>query len=101
MADVTDTNFGPKLRSRKEGAAVAQISWQFAVPCLIVRSISDTASGSSLVDYYKFVKIAARNSSGFVAETITQLKKLGPALPKPPASAISTPSPLPMPAWSA
>lgn len=70
-----------------EGAAVAQVSWQFGVPCLIVRSISDTASGSSLVDYYKFVKIAARNSSSLVAETITQLDKLGPAPPEPPAAA--------------
>ena len=70
-----------------EGGAVAQICWQLGVPCLIIRSISDTASGSSLIDYYKFVKIAARNSSALVAETITQLIKLGPAPPKPSGTA--------------
>jgi adenosylhomocysteine nucleosidase len=62
-----------------EGAAVAQISWQFGVPCLVIRSISDTASGSSLVDYYKFVKIAARNSSNLVARMVAQLSRPEPA----------------------
>ena len=70
-----------------EGAAVAQVSWQFGVPCLVIRSISDTADGSSLVDYYEFVKIAARNSSALVAETVTQLGRLGPAPSAPPAAA--------------
>lgn len=61
-----------------EGAAVAQISWQFRVPCLVIRSISDTANGSSLPDYYKFVKVAARNSSNLVVRTIAELLKLEP-----------------------
>ena len=56
-----------------EGAAVAQVCWQFRVPCLVVRSVSDRADGGAIVEYDKFVKLAAANSSLFVSELVFQL----------------------------
>lgn len=56
-----------------EGAAVAQICWQFQVPCLVIRSISDRADGTAHLDYARFVKIAAENSSRLVEKTLAEL----------------------------
>ena len=66
-----------------EGAAVAQICWQFRMPCLIVRSVSDRADGGAILDYDKFVKLAAANSSLFVSELVFQLGRI----PQPPEPA--------------
>jgi adenosylhomocysteine nucleosidase len=62
-----------------EGAAVAQICWQYETPCLVVRSLSDRADGTAYLDYEKFVKVAAENSSALVAEMVSELRKLPPA----------------------
>ena len=56
-----------------EGAAIAQICWQQGVPCLIIRSISDSADAKADGDYEKFHKIAARNSAKLVGEIVKQL----------------------------
>lgn len=66
-----------------EGAAVAQICWQFQVPCLVIRSISDRADGTAPLEYARFLKIAAENSSRLVEKTLGELPPLD-----------STPSPL-------
>ncbi|MGD2173934.1 MAG: 5'-methylthioadenosine/adenosylhomocysteine nucleosidase [Candidatus Brocadiaceae bacterium] len=49
-----------------EGAAVAQVCWQFGVPCLVVRSVSDRADEEAGVDLQKFLQTAAQNSAGLV-----------------------------------
>ncbi|UCG51821.1 MAG: 5'-methylthioadenosine/adenosylhomocysteine nucleosidase [Candidatus Latescibacterota bacterium] len=49
-----------------EGAAVAQVCFQFGVPCLVVRSISDLADASAVNDVERFYRIAADNSASFV-----------------------------------
>jgi uridine phosphorylase len=65
-----------------EGAAVAQVCWQFRVPCLVVRSVSDRADGGAVLDYDKFVRLAAANSSLFVSELVFQLGRIPrPAAP--------------------
>jgi adenosylhomocysteine nucleosidase len=66
-----------------EGASVAQICWQFRVPCLVVRSVSDRADGGAILDYDKFVRLAAANSSLFVSELLFQLGRI----PQPPEPA--------------
>lgn len=56
-----------------EGAAVAQICWQYHIPCLIIRSISDSADESAAMDMQTFLKAAAFNSATLVSEIIRQL----------------------------
>jgi adenosylhomocysteine nucleosidase len=65
-----------------EGASVAQVCWQFRMPCLVVRSVSDRADGGAIIEYDKFVKLAAANSSLFVSELVFQLGRIPrPAAP--------------------
>jgi adenosylhomocysteine nucleosidase len=56
-----------------EGAAVAQVCYQFAVPCLIIRSISDLADNAADKDVDVFMKAAANNAAAFVKEVVTLL----------------------------
>jgi adenosylhomocysteine nucleosidase len=56
-----------------EGAAVAQICWQFRIPCLLIRSISDSADERAAVDMQTFFKTAAFNSAMLVTEIVRHL----------------------------
>jgi len=58
-----------------EGAAVAQICYQFAVPCLVIRSISDSADSNARSDANEFMATAARNSSVLVSAIVERLAK--------------------------
>lgn len=62
-----------------EGAAVAQICRQLAVPCLIIRSISDSADANARQDAAAFLDVAVRNSASLVSEIARGL-----ASPRPP-----------------
>ncbi len=56
-----------------EGAAVAQVCRELGVPCLVVRSISDTADARARQDASLFFPIAAQNSALFVQSIVEQL----------------------------
>lgn len=45
-----------------ESGSVAQVCYRLGVPFLIVRSISDSVSDASGIEYHEFVKKAAKNS---------------------------------------
>ena len=64
-----------------EGAAVAQICWQRRVPCLILRSLSDSAGAKAPEDERLFEKRAAQNAARLV---IGIVGRLGAALSTPP-----------------
>ncbi|MHC4477585.1 MAG: 5'-methylthioadenosine/adenosylhomocysteine nucleosidase [Planctomycetota bacterium] len=53
-----------------EGAAVAQVCYQLAVPYLVIRGISDSADDKSFDDLDKYLDIAARNSQMVVSELV-------------------------------
>jgi adenosylhomocysteine nucleosidase len=55
-----------------EGAAAAQICWQFGIPFLVVRCLSDSADENAGQDYEQFSQITARNSALLVIEVIRQ-----------------------------
>ena len=57
-----------------EGAAVAQVCWQWEIPCLVIRSMSDMADHNAVVDARMFQAIAARNSAHLVAEIVGSIK---------------------------
>lgn len=56
-----------------EGAAVAQICWQHTVPCLVIRSLSDSANEQAEVDIDLYRGIAARNAALLVEDIVKQL----------------------------
>ena len=53
-----------------EGAAIAQVCAQNAVPFVIVRSISDKADDSGHMDYREFVQTAAKRSAAIVRHMV-------------------------------
>ena len=65
------TAFGARC-CEMEGAAIAQVCHLNAVPCAIVRAISDKADGSSSIDYPTFEAQAARNSAALVISMLEQ-----------------------------
>lgn len=46
-----------------EGAAIAQVCYQFEIPVLVVRAISDTASNDANVLFEEFIEQAGRQSA--------------------------------------
>lgn len=56
-----------------EGAAVAQVCHQQAVPCLIIRSLSDRADSHAVIDILAFLGTAARNSARLVRAVVEAL----------------------------
>ena len=57
-----------------EGAAVAQICWQRRVPCLILRSLSDSAGAKAPEDERRFEKSAAQNAARLVTGIVERLE---------------------------
>lgn len=53
-----------------EGAAIAQVAYVNNVPACVIRAISDSADGSSHVDFAEFTKIAIINSIKVIEELI-------------------------------
>jgi len=57
-----------------EGAAVAQICFEYEVPCAVLRVMSDSADDSAPVDFLAFVAEVARNySHGVLVRTLQAL----------------------------
>ena len=57
-----------------EGAAVVQTCRQFALPCLVVRSITDRADGQAMSNYEQFLQIASENAAALVVAVVAGLK---------------------------
>jgi adenosylhomocysteine nucleosidase len=58
-----------------EGGAVAQICYQRKVPCLVVRSLSNTADSDVDMDSITFYRLAAHNSARYVMQIVEELEK--------------------------
>jgi len=56
-----------------EGAAVAQVCYQFRVPCLIIRCVSDLADDAADADVETFMKSAADNAARFTTLIVAAL----------------------------
>lgn len=64
-----NNNLADVLAVEMEGAAVAQVCFEFGIPFAIVRTISDNANEDSPVDFVQFLeKIAARYAFGIVRQ---------------------------------
>jgi adenosylhomocysteine nucleosidase len=53
-----------------EGAAVAQVCYEYSIPFVVIRTISDSADESSHVDFEKFIHLVASNYSYGILRTI-------------------------------
>ena len=62
-----------------EGAAVAQICRQLNTPCLVIRSICDTADGNARQDSDVFSAVAGKNSAQLVLGLVERLATAPPA----------------------
>ncbi|MEK4028728.1 5'-methylthioadenosine/S-adenosylhomocysteine nucleosidase [Pseudobacillus sp. FSL P4-0506] len=58
-----------------EAAAIAQVAYQFGVPFVIIRSISDIAGKESDVSFEQFLPKAARHSANLVVGIVNQLSR--------------------------
>ncbi|KKB36386.1 5'-methylthioadenosine/S-adenosylhomocysteine nucleosidase [Bacillus thermotolerans] len=56
-----------------EAAAIAQVAYQFGVPFVIIRSISDIAGKESSISFEQFLPKAARHSAQLVMNIVRQI----------------------------
>jgi adenosylhomocysteine nucleosidase len=58
-----------------EAAAIAQVAYQFNVPFVIIRSLSDIAGKDSNLSFDQFLVTAAKNSAELILLMLEELKK--------------------------
>lgn len=64
----------PEMKAvEMEGAAIAQICYQFGVPFLIVRSLSDIAGKESNLSFDQFLETAAKHSAHFILSLLKEI----------------------------
>lgn len=66
-------NYPLALVCEMESAAIAQTAYAFDIPCLIIRSVSDTADDEASIDFDEFVHLASRQSAGFLLQFIESI----------------------------
>ncbi|MGA9227162.1 MAG: 5'-methylthioadenosine/S-adenosylhomocysteine nucleosidase [Mesobacillus sp.] len=57
-----------------EAAAIAQVAYQFEVPFVIIRSLSDIAGKDSNLSFDEFLETAAKNSAELILLMLEELK---------------------------
>lgn len=63
-------NFPDALACEMEGASIAQTAYQFDVPFLVVRAMSDTADHDATVSFDEFIELAGKRSAEMVLRFI-------------------------------
>ena len=72
-AEVARNNFPTMAACEMEAAAIAQVCYQFNVPFVIIRSLSDIAGKKSELSFEEYLPTAAKNASILVEEIVNQL----------------------------
>ncbi len=62
--------FPNALVTEMEGAAIAQTCYQFDIPFIVIRAVSDTADESAEIDFDEFVQLAGQRSAELVLRFI-------------------------------
>ena len=68
------TKFPDLQCGEMEAAAIAQVSYQFNVPFVIIRSLSDIAGKDANVSFDEFLETAATNSANLILSMLEELK---------------------------
>ncbi|WP_088007984.1 5'-methylthioadenosine/S-adenosylhomocysteine nucleosidase [Indiicoccus explosivorum] len=66
-------SFPDMKAAEMEAAAVAQVCYQFDVPFVVIRALSDIAGKESNVSFEEFLETAAKNSTAIVLRVIRDL----------------------------
>lgn len=66
-------NYPLALVCEMESASIAQTAYAFDIPCLIIRSVSDTADDEASIDFDEFVHLASRQSAEFLLNFIESI----------------------------
>lgn len=66
------TIFPMMLAAEMEGAAIAQVCYQYNVPFIIIRALSDIAGKDSPMTFDQFLETAAKNASEIILSYIKQ-----------------------------
>lgn len=61
-----------------EAAAIAQVAYQFNIPFVIIRSLSDIAGQESHISFDQYLETAAVNSANMVLEIVRRLETSQP-----------------------
>jgi len=64
--------FPNMLAAEMEGAAIAQVCYQYDIPFIIIRALSDIAGKDSPVTFDQFLEIAAKNAAKIILSFINQ-----------------------------
>lgn len=72
-AEIARNNFPTMVACEMEAAAIAQVCYQFKVPFVIIRSLSDIAGKKSELSFEQYLPIAAKNASILVEEMVNNL----------------------------
>lgn len=71
--EVARTNFPSMAACEMEAAAIAQVCFQFSIPFVIIRSLSDIAGKKSELSFEEFLPVAAKNASILVEAIVDRL----------------------------
>jgi len=72
-AQIALNNFPTMAACEMEAAAIAQVCYQFNVPFIIIRSLSDIAGKQSELSFEQYLPIAAKNASILVENILSKL----------------------------
>ncbi|WP_019616644.1 5'-methylthioadenosine/S-adenosylhomocysteine nucleosidase [Psychromonas ossibalaenae] len=72
-AEVARNNFPTMAACEMEAAAIAQVCYQFKVPFVIIRSLSDIAGKKSEISFEEYLPIAGKNASILVEAILNRL----------------------------
>lgn len=70
---VIKEKFPEVLANEMEGAAIAQVAFQYKVPFVVIRAMSDTGDESASVNFDEFILEAGRKSAEMVIELVNEL----------------------------
>lgn len=70
--DFIKSTFGA-ICCEMEGAAIGHVCYVAGVECLIIRTVSDSASGEATMEYPEMVRLAAERSQGLTEQIIASL----------------------------
>lgn len=60
------------LAAEMEGAAIAQVCYQYSIPFIVIRAISDVAGKDSPVSFEQFLQKAAKNASEIILQLLNK-----------------------------
>lgn len=72
-AEIARNNFPTMVACEMEAAAIAQVCYQFKVPFVIIRSLSDIAGKKSELSFEQYLPVAAKNASILVEAILNRL----------------------------